>query len=230
MVEVGKTQGQCRLCGRSFAKAGMARHIRACRGKMAGSGDADGLLVALEDRYLASYWLVMEAAPTATWGDLDGFLRHIWVECCGHLSCFELGGTTFTDGAEEAYDWADDPHSMAEPIMDTVTVGSRFSYEYDFGTTTELTGRILATAPGGPARHPIEVLARNELPLHRCADCGHSATAVCGLCYHGVDDPCWYCDTCRRRHRCSDPSVDYFLPVVNSPRVGLCGYDGPADG
>ncbi|MDA8288907.1 MAG: hypothetical protein M0014_10765 [Actinomycetota bacterium] len=23
---------------------------------------------------------------------------------------------------------------------------------------------------------------------------------------------------------------DYFLPAVNSPRVGRCGYDGPAEG
>ncbi|MHB8450799.1 MAG: hypothetical protein ACYDAQ_10195 [Mycobacteriales bacterium] len=230
MVHVEQTHGQCRLCGKSFAKAGMTRHARACRGKLAGTGSADGLLVGLEDRYLPSYWLVLEVASRATWADLDGFLRGIWVECCGHLSCFNLYGATFTDYPEEESEWADDTHSSAEPIAATAAVGSRFSYEYDFGTTTELSGRVLATVPGGPAAHPIEVLARNEPPQYRCAECGRSAVTVCGLCYQGVDEPCWYCDTCRWRHRCSEPDGDYFLPVVNSPRVGLCGYGGPADG
>ncbi|MHB8296607.1 MAG: hypothetical protein ACYDH5_18750, partial [Acidimicrobiales bacterium] len=136
VVEVEPTQGQCRLCGRSFAKAGMARHVRACRGKRVGAGEANGLLVALEDRCLPSYWLVVEVAATATWFDLDGFLRRVWVECCGHLSCFEMGGTTFTDDVdpdevEEASEWATGPRSMAAPIVDTVAPGSRFSYEYD---------------------------------------------------------------------------------------------------
>ena len=48
--------------------------------------DSAGLLLALEDRCLSSNWLLIQASPTATWNDLDGFLRHFWVECCGHLS------------------------------------------------------------------------------------------------------------------------------------------------
>ena len=230
MMEVERTRGQCRICGKSFAKAGMTRHVRACRGKLAGAGVADRLLVALGARYLPSYWLVVQVAPTATWGDLDGFLRRIWVECCGHLSCFELGGTTFADDVDGAAEWADDPRSMEEPIFDTVAAGSRFRYEYDFGTTTELAGTVLAAVPGGPAGRPIEVLARNDPPQHRCVECGRDATTLCGLCYQAVDDPCWYCDTCSAQHRFSDPGGYYFLPVVNSPRVGLCGYGGPADG
>jgi len=27
----------------------------------------------------------------ATLTDLDGFLRDIWLECCGHLSAFDIG-------------------------------------------------------------------------------------------------------------------------------------------
>jgi hypothetical protein len=102
--------------------------------------------------------------------------------------------------------------------------------EYDFGTTTELRGRVLATVPGSPPGRLIEVLARNEASQHRCVACGHIATTVCALCYQGVDYPCWYCDTCREQHHCRDPGDDYFLPVLNSLRVGLCGYDGPAEG
>lgn len=235
MANVEQTQGQCRLCGKTFARAGMARHVRACRSKIAGSGaitgsgDTDGLLVALQDRYLVDYWLVVETAPAATWDDLDMFLRRIWVECCGHLSCFEVAGMTFTDD-DEPEEWARNPVSKAQSITRALTVGSHFRYEYDFGTTTELSGRVLAAAAGGPARRPVEVLARNEALVHRCVGCGRDATVVCALCYQSVGNPCWYCDRCRGHHRCSDPGCDYFLPAVNSPRVGLCGYDGPADG
>ncbi|MHB1713071.1 MAG: hypothetical protein ACYCV7_17065 [Acidimicrobiales bacterium] len=108
--------------------------------------------------------------------------------------------------------------------------GSRFSYEYDFGTTTELAGRALALVPGSPTASPIQVLARNEPPICRCAECGQDATKLCAMCNQGMGTPCWYCDACSDRHRWSDPDGDYFLPVVNSPRVGLCGYCGPADG
>ena len=149
------------------------------------------------------------------------------MECCGHLSSFELEGATFADDFAGAGEWADDPRSMDELISDTVAAGSRFRYEYDFGTTTELAGRVLAAVPGSPAGRPIEVLARNDPPQHRCVECGRDATTVCGLCSQSMDDPCWYCDKCSAQHRCGG---DYFLPVVNSPRVGLCGYSGPADG
>lgn len=197
------------MCGKSFAKPGMARHVRSCRARLAGPGAADGLPLALEDRYLSSYWLVLEVSPTATWDDLDGFLRHIWVECCGHLSSFEHAGTTFASDMDGADEWAANPRSMGERIVDSVGTGSRFSYEYDFGTTTELTGRALALVPGASTGAAIEVLARNELPVHPCAECGRSATTVCALCYQAADVPCWYCDACSGRHRCSDPDGDY---------------------
>lgn len=227
MIE--QTYGQCRLCARSFKKAGMQRHVRACRGRLAGPGAGDGLLLALEDRYLSSYWLVVEASPTVTWDHLDAFLRRIWVECCGHMSCFKHAGTTFAYDVDGASEWAEDPHSMAERIADTVAPSSRFSYQYDFGTTTELVGRALDVVPGAPTSPAVEVLARNEMPVHRCAACGQSSTRVCALCYQMTDERCWYCEACSEGHRCSDPDGEYFLPVVNSPRVGLCGYDGPAE-
>lgn len=33
----------------------------------------------------------------------------------------------------------------------------------------------------------------------------------------------WLCDKCGRIHECGE---DMLLPVVNSPRVGMCGYTG----
>lgn len=222
-----RTRGQCRLCAKSFTRGGMARHVRACQAKMAGGAGTGGLLVAIRDRPVGSYWLVAQVAADATWYDLDELLRDIWVECCGHMSCFVVDGRTFTDEGEDA-DWADDPASMAEVISETVGVGSRLRYEYDFGTTTELEGQVLATAQRG-ALGAVEVLARNEPLSWPCAECGRPATEVCAMCHQVFGARCWYCEACRYLHRCSD-SGDYFLPVVNSPRVGLCGYTGPAEG
>ncbi|MHB1718126.1 MAG: hypothetical protein ACYCV5_12480 [Acidimicrobiales bacterium] len=122
------------------------------------------------------------------------------------------------------------PRSMAERILDTVATGNRFSYEYDFGTTTELAGRVLALVPGSPTVSPIQVLARNEPPIRRCAECGQDATKLCALCNQEMGKPCWYCDARSDRHRCSDPDGGYFLSVLNSPRVGLCSYGGTAGG
>ncbi len=134
-----------------------------------------------------SYWLVLEASPTATWDDLDSFLRHIWVECCGHLSCFNHAGMTFAYDVDGAYEWAANPRSMAARLADTVAAGSRFSYEYDFGTTTELLGRVLGLVPTARTTGPmIEVLSRNDPPVYPCAECTASATKVCGLCYQGL--------------------------------------------
>ena len=33
----------------------------------------------------------------------------------------------------------------------------------------------------------------------------------------------WVCDECAPKHKCGE---DMLLPVVNSPRVGMCGYTG----
>ena len=32
---------------------------------------------------------------TAPLSKLDDFLRHTWLECCGHLSAFEIGGKRY---------------------------------------------------------------------------------------------------------------------------------------
>ena len=224
-----QTEGQCRLCGKTFAKSGMARHVRACRKQDHGTGRSNALLLEVKDRYVPGYWLFLEVAPTATWADLDAFLRDIWLECCGHLSAFEYAGTTFTGDLEGAREWADRPRSLSGRLVGTVAPGTLFRYEYDFGTTTELVGRALELVPTTRTGPAIQVLARNEAPNHLCAECGQPATEVCGLCYQ-AGDTCWYCDKCAVDHQCSEPDIDSFLPAVNSPRVGLCAYSGPAEG
>jgi len=33
---------------------------------------------------------------------LDKFLRHIWLECCGHMTAFEIGGDHYASSPTEA--------------------------------------------------------------------------------------------------------------------------------
>ena len=225
-----QTEGQCRLCGKTFTKSGMARHVRACRKRVPITGRSDAVLLEIKDRHVPGYWLFLEASPTATWADLDTFLRNIWLECCGHLSAFEYAGTTFAADPVGAREWADRPRSMSGRLVGTVAPDTWFRYEYDFGTTSELIGRALDLVPAARTAPAIQVLARNQAPNHPCAQCGQPATQVCGLCYQEGTDACWYCDECAEEHHCSDPDTDYFLPAANSPRVGLCAYSGPAEG
>ena len=142
-----QTMGRCELCGKAFGKAGMARHIPACRRHKPPETGPDALLLQVEGRGLPDYWLFLEVAPTATWSHLDAFFRDTWVECCGHLSSFEAGGTTYVDDPVEAREWTDNARSLTGRIGRSLAPGGRFLYTYDFGTSTELVGRALASVP-----------------------------------------------------------------------------------
>ena len=99
--------------------------------------------------------------------------------------------------------------------------GTTFSHEYDFGTTTELKLKVHSEREGSARGRSIRLLARNDPPSVRCESCGKPATKVCSQCIG--DGGGWVCDGCGRTHECEE---EMFLPVVNSPRVGLCAYVG----
>jgi hypothetical protein len=256
---------------------------------------------------------------------LDRFLRDVWVECCGHLSAFEIGGTSYSDepedfsfeivGAEVQEEGEDEeeyedlsPEELAEeigkfldeeppemrnmipgelqvelrkprsrddlvaflkerlnsmpkgislfasenveeqrslyfqkstlkylldmvedrsldvPLEKVLKVGQKFTYEYDFGSTTELNLRIISGRDGvvqeGEEDDPVTILAINVPPVILCKVCGKPATKVAGG-YYNVEENA-YCNKCARRSE----DADMMLPVVNSPRVGVCGYTG----
>ncbi|MBI3469116.1 MAG: hypothetical protein HY000_39430 [Planctomycetes bacterium] len=109
---------------------------------------------------------------------------------------------------------------MNVPLGGILRPDTKFYHEYDFGTTTELALRVMATREGKPPRQAITVLARNESPNIPCA-CGKRATQVCCCCAYEASG--WVCDACASEHECGE---EMLLPVVNSPRVGMCGYTG----
>lgn len=227
MATRASTSGRCRLCGREYGKSGMARHLQTCRAKQeVASGGASRktrstrlLHLAVSGRSAPMYWLHLEAPAGATLAELDAFLRHTWLECCGHLSAFTIGGVSYASSVDS--DWALDEESMDVKLGRVLKVGDSFHHEYDFGSTTYLTLKVVGEREGPIHGRGIEVLAQNEPPLIPCEGCGREVTQVCSQC--SWDGAGWLCDQCSETHGCGE---EMLLPVVNSPRVGVCGYTG----
>jgi len=114
--------------------------------------------------------------------------------------------------------------SLYVPLQKVLTVGQKFSHEYDFGSTTYLSLKVMAEREGHILKEddPVTILARNVPPTFLCRVCGKPATQVASGGYYDIGDEA-YCDECARKER-----VD-TLPIVNSPRVGVCGYTGDAE-
>ena len=68
-------------------------------------------------------------------------------------------------------------------------------------------------------RRYVYELFEDNAPLW---DCGRKkATLICTQCSWSGEG--WLCDLCAQSHECDE---EMFLPVVNSPRTGECGYTG----
>ncbi|MGH7490400.1 MAG: hypothetical protein ACREMY_33035, partial [bacterium] len=67
----------------------MARHLAQCA-----YPDEKSLVAVAQIRVDVPgtpYWLDLDVKESSPMRQLDEFLRDIWLECCGHLSCFEIG-------------------------------------------------------------------------------------------------------------------------------------------
>lgn len=214
--------GTCNLCGKQFSKMAMSRHLAKCQTEHPdrGAGQKRILRLQVEGYRAPEYWMHIEISANAPLSTLDSFLRRTWLECCGHLSMFTIAGETF-DIAPEPDPWGGArPKSMSAKLGEVLEPGMKFEHEYDFGTTTELALKVVDERHG--ALKSVKILARNDPPMIPCAKCGKPAAQVCSNCiYEGPK--AWLCDEHAKKHKCGE---DYFLPVVNSPRVGMCGYTG----
>jgi hypothetical protein len=166
---------------------------------------------------------------------LDNVLRGVWLECCGHLSSFHSGEIDYFsagyDLRESAAMWSPFGTRRTERSMNVrmdrvlPAVGDRFAYEYDFGTTTRLSVQVTGARVGTIGRAPVRLLARNDAPVWPCATCGQQATVICAYCAGTGDQP-FACDAHQAAHDCGEAGDEAWLPVVNSPRMGVCGYVG----
>ena len=214
------TEGRCYYCEGLFSKAGMSRHLSSCEKRKAFVEVKRGRK---ESYYHVTvegspeYWMHLKVSQEAELDELDQFLRAAWVECCGHLSAFTIGGTVYASHPDSEFA----ENGMDVSFYEVMGVGTRFSYEYDFGTTTDLFLKVVGEMEEAPKGESVQIMARNEAPRYNCSVCGAEATQVCTQCIY--EDAGWLCEGCAQKHECGE---DMLLPVVNSPRVGVCGYTG----
>jgi len=225
------SKGTCSFCHREFSKASMTRHLGTCEQRAAIQAEAGSHQKARQTRTfhlvvegyrLPMYWMHLEVSAGTTLATLDRFLRDTWLECCGHLSAFEIGGVRYTVDAG-LYDWDTSGKNMQVRLDKVLNPGQTCSYEYDFGSTTELTVKVISEQEVEAQKKIIQILARNNLPLVPCDVCGGPATTTCSQCVY--EDKGYLCDACAKDHECGE---EMLLPMVNSPRAGVCGYTGQA--
>jgi hypothetical protein len=202
----------------------MAGHLTAC-GQREASGTSPvakqqtsgpSFHLVIEGRDAKAYWMHVTAPLAAPLSKLDRFLRDTWLECCGHLSAFRFGPHRYASLPD------DGEMGMRVPLGRLLEIGMRFSYEYDYGSTTALTLNVVALREEAASKGAIQLLAANEPPKIECQRCGNGkASLICVQCVENGDG--WLCEACAKKHECGS---EMFLPVVNSPRVGVCAYAG----
>lgn len=220
-----QSKGMCSFCGKLFSKRGLLGHLPACKERQqaiekadAGTGKTEQLLhLRAENPYLKTFWLDLEINASDPMETLDRYLRAIWLECCGHMSQFSYGKRMSSDEID-----------MDAPVGRAFSRGKTISHFYDFGSTTQTLINALGVREGKPTTNrSITLMARNELLIHPCAECGEPGTYVCNDCaYDGPEDG-WLCCNHAKEHA-RRYNEHWVLEAVNSPRMGLCGYTGPA--
>jgi hypothetical protein len=207
----------------------MSRHLAACESRrkvwaeLATEPGAAGqrretqlFHLQVRDAWGGHYWLNLEVVGSAPLDTLDGYLRGIWLECCGHASRFSVGG------------WRAEAISMSRKVHQVFRPGVELTHIYDFGTESVTLIRAVDQRTGRPTTQwPIALMARNIPPLMECQECGSAASLFCMECSIEHNQPGTLCV----EHGAVHPheQYSYLSPIANSPRVGLCGYDGPAE-
>lgn len=85
--------GTCTFCGGTFPRARMTAHLKSCKDRESGRGRVARLFI--ESRHYADFWLHIEATPATKLATIDELLRDTWLDCCGHLSRFTIGGQEY---------------------------------------------------------------------------------------------------------------------------------------
>ena len=186
------SKGICQFCQGEFSKATMTKHLTSCPNRAASAAAETGsrkpgrktktFHLVVQGRDLPKYWMHLQATGSTTLVDLDQFLRDTWLECCGHLSSFEIAGQSYASDAEMESGWGTGDKSMRIRLDKVLSPGLTFLHEYDFGTTTELSLKVVSEEEREAKGKAIQLLARNTPPEIPCQVCGKPATEICSEC------------------------------------------------
>ncbi len=206
-----------------MSNGGLKKHFAKCSKRLEAinnvkekSKEQEFYHLQVQDAWRKEFWLHLEINGSDQLIDLDDYLRSIWLECCDHLSQFSIGG------------WQGEEISKTKRIKEIFKAGIVLTHIYDFGTSSETLIKFVDMRKGKAlSKYPIYLMGRNNLPEVFCMECDRIALWLCMECMYEYDETGFLCDVHAETH----PHDDYGDPLslVNSPRLGLCGYSGPAD-
>ena len=119
---------------------------------------------------------------------------------------------------EELLDIFED-RSMDVSLERVLKVGQKFSYVYDYGSSTYINLRVMGEREGivQEKKKPVQLLARNTAQTFPCIVCGEPATIVAMGYFTSSIEKSVFCT------KCANEQVDegMALPIINSPRAGV---------
>ncbi|MEW6233538.1 MAG: hypothetical protein AB1566_14665, partial [Chloroflexota bacterium] len=136
-----QSKGTCSYCGAQIAKSGVTKHLSACckrqeiieKAERKKTESETLYHLRVQDAWRSEFWLDLEMRGSSTLKDLDYYLRGIWLEYCGHLSRFSVGG------------WRGDGIPKKRKIGDVFRHGVELTHIYDFGTSSETLIKAVGT-------------------------------------------------------------------------------------
>ena len=263
-AEADNSQGRCHVCGGDIRADDAATHAQAClmnhvtgRYRVPDCDEryarSQPILIQVRSEELR-HWMVLVVQPTTSLRQLDQFLRRQWLECCGHMSYFEIGDVRYSacvpgPGDKLLFDADladDDEQHMVHTVEETVAPRQHFHHEFDYGDTTCLNLERLGAIPvpyqylpefintsaasEGYGDDFITVIARNLRP-ERCFTCDGVAV------WRYYENPYTLVPP---EHggpivappyfcdRCAPQGVAMVI-LQNSPRAGIGCYDNTHD-
>src|SRR5216117_3163719 len=96
-----ESAGKCGTCGAALSKRQMVRHLSACA--YPNDKNVAAVVQIRVDVPGSPFWLDVDVKANSTLRQLDNFLRNMWLECCGHLSSFEVGHTRYVVAMSDVF-------------------------------------------------------------------------------------------------------------------------------
>jgi hypothetical protein len=212
MEEELKSEGKCLYCDKMFPQNEIGKHLAkhlSDKEKSDNNRTTQTFCHIVVDA--GEYFIHLLVKGDASMKVIDSFLKDIWLECCGHMSGF--GHNNFKV-------------SMNHKVIDVFDTRIKIFHDYDYGTTTRVFLKGLKNYQLN-LKEKIILLSRNEPLKLMCATCKKKpAVNICTTCNY--DDYSFFCESCSEKHEkvCEDFADYSSMPIVNSPRMGECGYTG----
>ena len=193
---MAKYEGYCFNCNFKAGRTAIKNHIT----KEHNKGQYECYLIRAEgDSKGSPYWLFFSTPKDLMLEQVD--------DTYSGMNGVNVAIISFYAG--RSYDEIEMDRSVA-----SFKVGDTFRYEYDFGSTTRI--KLTVVAEIFSELEFVMPLAKNEKPEHKCTFCGDEADNI----YSNWPNVVCACD------ECSENEEFDWLPIVNSPRMGVCGYTG----